>query len=356
MMWETSTLRTLANEDLGTLAEFDPFKEDAMEVDFDAGVEPVLVRRGTKRSGSMREERADQTDMEVCPDTTGECCNRDAVETMRWHATVGGIKTEQISVQECEMSRRCHKYEKSSMRTVISTTTSHKAKRDGTQPIVVTLEYADAMRVPEHYASTVRTRALRSVISRMMPKCRTGQFESCITFSAFFHAQLERGVWVKPPKGPRLSDGRCQHPVKALPLLSLGVSSQWLPGSVRVVTDAKCVENLAGLSAVRGLQPSSRASGRGQRGVAEATTAAETMVHHEGTEIVSSSGQTGLICNSQRRSSLMTCMQTPSMLSMLKLRRFVWYLVGGTDLSPFFAYSDEPSTFSVRSGDAMSTD
>ena len=49
-----------------------------------------------------------------------------------------------------------------------------------------------------------------------------------------------------------------------------------------MVTDAKCVENLAGLSAV---------SGRGQRGVAEASTAAETMVHREGTEFVSYPGR-----------------------------------------------------------------
>ena len=65
--------------------------------------------------------------------TTSECCNRDAVETLSWHATVGGIKTEQIQVQECEMFRRCHKYEKSSMQTVISTTAFHKAKRGETQ-------------------------------------------------------------------------------------------------------------------------------------------------------------------------------------------------------------------------------
>ena len=49
-----------------------PVPEDAMEVDFDAGVEPVLVRRGAKRASTMWEERADQTDVEVCPDTTGE--------------------------------------------------------------------------------------------------------------------------------------------------------------------------------------------------------------------------------------------------------------------------------------------
>ena len=109
----------------------------------------------------MREERADQTDMEVCPDTTGECCNRDAVEIVSWCATVGGIKTEQMQVQECEIFRRRHKYEKSSMQTAISTTASHKAKRDETQLTVVTHECADAMCAPEHYASTLRTRALR---------------------------------------------------------------------------------------------------------------------------------------------------------------------------------------------------
>ena len=96
-----------------------PVPEDAMEVDFDAGVEPVLVRRGAKRASAMWEERADQTDMEVCPDTTGECCNCDAVEILSWYATVGGIETEQIQVQECEMFRRRHKYEKSSVQTVI---------------------------------------------------------------------------------------------------------------------------------------------------------------------------------------------------------------------------------------------
>ena len=128
--------------------------EDAMEVDFDAGVELDLVRRGAKRVSAMWEVRADQTDMEVRPDTTGECCNRGAVGILSLYATVGGIKTGQILVQECEMLRRRHKYEKSSMQTVTSTTTSHKAKRDGTQPRVVTLECADAMRVPEHYANT----------------------------------------------------------------------------------------------------------------------------------------------------------------------------------------------------------
>ena len=181
-----SRIPTQADIEKGTVPL--PVPEDAMEVDFDAGVEPASVRGGAKRASALWEERADQTDMEVSLDTSGECCNRDAVETLSWYATVGGVRTE----QECEILRRCHEYEKSSMQTVISTTTSHKAKKDETQSRVVTHEYADAMRVLEHYASTLRTRTLQSVISRMMSKCRTHQLESCDTLSVFFHAWLER--------------------------------------------------------------------------------------------------------------------------------------------------------------------
>ena len=185
-----SQILTQPDIGMGTVPLLVP--EDAMEVDFDAGVEPALVGKGAKRASATREERADQTDVEVCPDTTGECCNCDAVEILSWYTTVGGIETEQRQVQECEMFRRRHKYDKSSMQTVISTTTSHKGKRDETHLRVVTHEYADAMRVPEHYASTLRTRTLQSVTSRMMSKCRTRQLESCDTLSAFFHAWLER--------------------------------------------------------------------------------------------------------------------------------------------------------------------
>ena len=49
-------------------------------------LERALVRRGAKRVSAMWEERADQTNMEVYRDTTGECCNRDAVETLSWSA------------------------------------------------------------------------------------------------------------------------------------------------------------------------------------------------------------------------------------------------------------------------------
>ena len=40
-------------------------------------------------------------------------------------------------------------------------------------------------------------------------------------------------------------------------------------------------------------------------------------------------------------------MQTPSKLSMLRLRRFVPYLLGAADVGPFFAYQDEPNTVLV---------
>ena len=161
------------------------------------------------------------------------------------------------------MFKRRRKYEKSSTGTVISTKTSHKAKGDEVQPRVMTHEHADAMLAPEHYASTPRTRALRSVISRMMSKCRTRQLESCGTLSAFFHDWLQRGVRAESPKDLRLRDGWCWHLVTALLLLGPGVSIQWLPGSAHMTTDGKYVENLAGLSEVRGLKPSSRVTGVG---------------------------------------------------------------------------------------------
>ena len=102
--------RVLTQPDIGMETVPLPVPEDAMEVDFDAGVEPVLVRRGAKRSSTMWEERADRTDMEVCPDTAGECCNRDAVETLSWYATVGGNRTEPTghqhdSVPQCQERR-----------------------------------------------------------------------------------------------------------------------------------------------------------------------------------------------------------------------------------------------------------
>ena len=107
------------------------------------------------------------------------------------------------------------------------------------------------------------TRALRSVIIRMMSKCRTCQLGSCGALSAFFLDWLERGVRAEFPKDLLLSDRWVWHLVRALLLLSHGVSIQWLPGSANMTTDGKYVENQAGLSEVSGLKPSSRVTGVG---------------------------------------------------------------------------------------------
>ena len=110
-----------------------------------------------------------------------------------------------------------------------------------------------------------------------------------------------------------------------------------------MATDARCVKNLAGLSEVKGLKSSSRASGRGQRGVLETSTAAETVVHRKGTRIA--------LCLEPDKFDLQFAtrkvaqeMQTSSML---RLRRFVWYLLGTAGVRPFFAYLDEPGTMLV---------
>ena len=106
-----------------------------------------------------------------------------------------------------------------------------------------------------------------------------------------------------------------------------------------MATDAKCVENLAGLSAVR-------ASGGGQCSVLETSTAAETVVHREGTGIALYLGPDRFDLQFAKK-ELAQDMQTPRMLSTLRLIRFAWYLVGAADVSPFFAYSDEPGTMLV---------
>ena len=150
---------------------------------------------------------------------------------------------------------------------------------------------------------------------------------------------------MKSPKDPRLSDGWRWQLARALLLLSPGVSTQCSPGSARMVTGAECVENLAGLSAVKELKPSSTASGRGQCSV-RTSTAAESVVHRKGTRLA-------LYLEPDRfdlqfsTKELTHDVQTPSMLSMLKLRRFAWYFSSAADVSPFFAYSDEPGTMLV---------
>ena len=107
---------------------------------------------------------------------------------------------------------------------------------------------------------------------------------------------------------------------------------RWSTEGVHMVPDAKHVENLASLLEVKGAKPSrtpsSRATGRGQRDVLELLTAARFDLQFATKEPAQD-------------------MQTPSKLSMLRLRRFVPYLLGAADVGPFFAYQDEPNTVLV---------
>ena len=125
--------------------------------------------------------------------------------------------------------------------------------------------------------------------------------------------------------------------------------------------DVKHVENLASLLEVKGAKPSptlsSRATGRGQGDVLELLIVAEATVFRRGTEI-------GLYLGLDRfhlqfaTKELAQAVQTPSRLSMLRLRRFVRYLLGAAGVGPFFACQDEPNTVLVwtdggRSGNAV---
>ena len=119
--------------------------------------------KGCKESQCDVGERTDQTDIEVCPDTTGEWCNRDAVETLElvcdsWR------KSGQSKHTRC--SGRRHEHETLFMQRVISNNVPIKPRETKPRLRIVTHEYADAKCVPEHYASTLRTLALKSVTRR----------------------------------------------------------------------------------------------------------------------------------------------------------------------------------------------
>ena len=204
--------------------EMMPVHEDAMEVqpEFEMGTESV--RSGTKRASSTWEDCADKINMEACLNTVGECRRCDADEVL---ATVAGVRSEPTQLQECEVFKWCGRYKRSSMQTVISTRMPHEAKRNRAQPRIVIPEYANAMRVSEHYESTPCTRTQKLMINSMMSRCRTRQPESYDTLSAFLHDWLERGVWTEPPSDPRLNGGWCWQLVRALLLLSPGASVRW---------------------------------------------------------------------------------------------------------------------------------
>ena len=248
--------------------------EDAMEAQPDVEMGTELVRSGTKKAGSTWEDCADKINTEACLNTAGECRRCDADEVL---ATVAGVGSEPTQMQECEVFKWRRRSKRSSMETVISTRMPHEVKRNKAQSRIMVPECADAMRVSEHYASTPCTRTQRLMIHSMMSGCRTRQPESYDTLSAVLHDWLERGVETEPPTDPRLNDGWCWQPVRAFLLLSPGASVRCSSGSVHMMTDAKHVENLAGLPEVKSLMP-------------ELSTAAESIMSRRSMGVVSCLG------------------------------------------------------------------
>ena len=122
---------------------------------------------------------------------------------------------------------------------------------------------------------------------------------------------------------------------------------RWSEEGVHMAPDAKHVENLANLLEVKGAKPSptpsSRGTGRGQRDVLELLSAAEATVFRRGTGIALYLGPDRFDLQFATK-ELAQDMQTPGKLSMLRLRRFVRYLLGAADEGSFFAYQDEPNT------------
>ena len=115
-------------------------------------------------------------------------------------ATIAGLRAELTQMQEFGVFERKRKSEKPPNEEVTSTKMFRKAKGDEIRSRIVARDYADGVFAPEHYAGTPPTWALKLVISRMMSKGRSRQLASHDVSVALFHAWLERGVWVKPPK------------------------------------------------------------------------------------------------------------------------------------------------------------
>ena len=204
-----------------------PVPEDAMEVN-------VLC-----------EEAVDAPNMEAFFDAAGEFYDHYIGEILDRDATIVGIRAELTQMHEFGVFEWKRKSEKPRNEKVISTKMFHKAKGNEVRSRIVARVFADGVVAAEHHAGTPPTWALKLVISRMVSKGRTRQLASHDVSVAFFHAWLERGVWVKPPKDLRLNDNWLWCVVKAL--FGTRESSKAFQGSgtrdvhhVRVDTAADC--------------------------------------------------------------------------------------------------------------------
>ena len=165
---------------------------------------------------ALCEEPVDPPDMEASFDAAGEFYDHYTGEILGRDATLAGIRAELTKMQEFGVLEWKRKSEKPPNEKVISTKMFHKSKGDNIRSRIVAREYADGVFAPEHHAGTPPTWALKLVISRMLPKGRTRQLASHDVSVTFFHAWLERGVWVTPPKDLRLSDDWLWYVVNAL--------------------------------------------------------------------------------------------------------------------------------------------
>ena len=177
-----------------------PVPEDAMEVD-------ALCEESVDPSDMAKRFSVQPVSSMITP--LREILDRDA--------TIAGIRAEPTQMQLFGVfawkrtSPRNHPVRKSS------------ARRCSTKPMDTKfgqeLWHESTLMQCLHLSTTPALhphRALKLVISRMMSKGRTRQPASHDVSVAFFHAWLERGVWVKPPKNLRLSDHWFWYVVKAL--------------------------------------------------------------------------------------------------------------------------------------------
>ena len=184
--------------EMGTASAPVPVPEDAMEVI------------------ALCEETVDPPDMEAFFHAAGEFHDHYTGEILDRDATIAGIRAELTQMQEFGVFEWKRKSDEPPNEKVISTKMVHKAKGDEVRSRIVAREFADGVFAPEHHAGTPPTWTLKLVISRMMSKGRRRQLASHDVSVAFFHAWLERGVWVKPPKDLRLTDDWLWYVVKAL--------------------------------------------------------------------------------------------------------------------------------------------
>ena len=161
---------------------------------------PVPVQEDAMEVNALCEETVGPPDMEAFFHAAGEFYDHYTGEILDRDATIAGIRAELTQMQEFGVFEWKRKYEKPLNEKVISTKMFHKAKGDEVQSRIV------GVFAPEHHTGTPPTWALKLVIRRMMSKGRTRQLASHDVSVAFFHAWLERGVWVKPPKDLRLND------------------------------------------------------------------------------------------------------------------------------------------------------